>query len=68
MTLLGLLFIFGFLCTRSFLKKRLREYVPAIIAWIIVKFEQILLERFRTILKQGFKNHKNSEIARYPHN
>ena len=68
MTLLGLLFIFEFRCTRVFLKNRLREYVPAMIAWIMAKFEQILWQRFRTILKQGFKNHKNSEKARYPHN
>ena len=51
-----------------FLRNRLREFVPAIIASIMAKFEQILWQRFRTILKQGFKNHKNSEKARYPHN
>ena len=47
---------------------RLREYVPAIIASIIAKFEQILCERFRNILKRSFKHHKNGEIACYPHN
>ena len=36
-------------------------YVPAIIASIMAKFEQILWERFRSILKCSFKNHKNSE-------
>ena len=34
----------------------------------MAKFEQILRERFRNILKRSFKNHKNSEIACYPHN
>ena len=64
------LFIFVFLCTRSFffLRNHLREFVPAIIAWIMAKFEQILRERFRNILKRSFKHHKNIEIARYPHN
>ena len=46
-----------------FLRNRLREYVPAIIASIMAKFEQILWERFGNILKQSFKNHKNSELA-----
>ena len=36
------LFIFVFLCIRSFLRDRLREFVPAIIASIMAKFEQIL--------------------------
>ena len=62
------LFIFVFLCTRSLWRNRLREYVPVIIASIIAKFEQILWERFGNILKRSFKNHKNSEIACYPHN
>ena len=51
-----------------FLRNHLREFVPAIIAWIMAKFEQILRERFRNILKRSFKHHKNIEIARYPHN
>ena len=51
-----------------FLRNRFREYVPAIIASIMAKFEQILWERFRNILKRSFKHHKNSEIACYPHN
>ena len=59
---------FVFLCTRSFLRNRLGGFVPAIIASIMAKFEQILRERFRNILKRSFKNHKNSEIACYPHN
>ena len=42
---------------------RSREYVPVIIASIMAKFEEILWERFRNILKCSFKNHKNSEIA-----
>ena len=62
------LFIFVFLCIRSFLRDRLREFVPAIIASIMAKFEQILWERFRNILKRSFKHHKNSEIVSYPHN
>ena len=63
------LFIFVFLCTRSFfLRNRLREFVPAIIASIMSKFEQILWERFRNILKWSFKRHKNSDIACYPDN
>ena len=66
---LPFLFIFVFLCTRSsFLRNRLKEYAPAIIDSIMAKFEQILWERFGNILKQSFKNHKNSEIACYPHN
>ena len=51
-----------------FLRNRLREFVPAIIASIMAKFEQILWERFGNILKRSFKHHKNSEIACYPHN
>ena len=46
MTLLHFLFIFVFLCTRSFFKKSLREYVPTMIASIMAKFEQILWEHF----------------------
>ena len=49
MTPLRFLFIFVFLRTRTFLKK----YVPAIIASIMAKFEQILWEHFRNILKQS---------------
>ena len=51
-----------------FLRNHLREFVPAIIASFMAKFEQILYERFRDILKRSFKHHKNSEIACYPHN
>ena len=51
-----------------FLRNRLRDYVPAIIAPIMAKFEQILWKRFGNILKQSLKSHKNSEIAYYPHN
>ena len=51
-----------------FLRNRFREFVPAIIASIMAKFEQILRERFQNILKRSFKHHKNSEIACYPHN
>ena len=57
---LRFLFIFEFLC--------IREHEPAIIASIMAKFEQILWERFQNILKRSFKNHKNNEIACYPHN
>ena len=60
--------LFIYLCVslyqEFFSKNRLREYVPAIIASIMAKFEQILWERFRNILKLcSFKNDKNSEIA-----
>ena len=51
-----------------FIRNRLREYVPAIIASIMAKFEQIPWERFWNILKRSYKNHKNSEIACYLHN
>ena len=51
-----------------FWRNRVREYVPAIIASIMAKFEQILWERFRNILKRSFKNHEKSEIACYPLN
>ena len=50
-----------------FLRNRLREFVPAINASIMAKFEQIRCERFRDILKRSFKHHKNSEISYYPH-
>ena len=60
-------FIFVFLCTRSFFEKSLKRVCTAIIASIIAKFEQILGERFRNILKRSFKHHKNTEIACYPH-
>ena len=46
-----------------FSRNRLREYVPALIASIMVMFEQILWERFRDISKCSFKNHQISEIA-----
>ena len=59
MTPLPFKLIFVFLCTRIFLKRnRLREYVPAIIASIMEKFEQILWERLGNILKRSFKNYK----------
>ena len=48
---------------RVFWRNHLREYVPAIIASIMAKFEQILWEHFRNILKCSFKNNENSEIA-----
>ena len=67
MTPLRFLFILVFLYTRIFLRNRLRECVPEIIASIMAKFEQILWLRFVNILKESFKNHKNSEIARYPY-
>ena len=38
-----------------FFKNCLREYVPVIIASIMAKFEQILWERFRNILKRGLR-------------
>ena len=37
-----------------FLRNRLREYVPAIIASDRRKFQQTLCERFGNILKQSF--------------
>ena len=49
---------FIYLCIslyQAFLTNRLREYVPAIIASIMAKFEQILRERFQNILKRSFK-------------
>ena len=51
-----------------FLRNGLSEYVPAIIASIMAKFEQILWERLGNILKRCCKSHENSEIACYPHN
>ena len=51
-----------------FWRNRLREYVPALIASITAKFEQILWERFGNILKRSLKNYKNSEIAYHLHN
>ena len=67
----AIMFFYLSLCfsvPRVFLRNRLREFVAAIIASIMAKFEQILWERFWDILKQRFKHHKNSEIAFYPHN
>ena len=61
--------LFIYLCVslyqEFFWRNRLREYVPAIIASIMAKFQQILWERFRNILTRSFNNHKNSEIACY---
>ena len=37
-----------------FWRNHLREYAPAIIASIMAKFEEILSERFRNILKCSF--------------
>ena len=62
------LFILCFSVPGVFLRNRLREFVPAIIASIISKFKQILWERFRNNLKQSFKHNKNSEIEYYQHN
>ena len=45
-----------------------QEFVRAIRTLIMAKFEQILWERFRNIVKRSFKHHINSEIACYPHN
>ena len=47
LTPLRFLFIFVFLCAGVFLRNRLREFVTAIIASIMAKFEQILCVRFR---------------------
>ena len=54
-----------YLCVsmHQFLRNSFREYVPAIIASIMAKFEQILRERFGNILRRSFKNPKNCEIA-----
>ena len=41
-----------------FWRNRLREYVPAITASIMAKFEQILWEFFGKILKLSFKTVK----------
>ena len=49
---------FLFLCFSVpgvFFTNGLREYVPTIIASIMAKFEQILLEHFGNILKQVFR-------------
>ena len=40
-----------------FLRNRLRKFVPTIIASVMSKFEQILWEHFRNILKRSFKHH-----------
>ena len=39
------------------------KYVPAIIASIIAKFEQMFLRAFWKYFETKFKNHKNSEHA-----
>ena len=57
------IYLYVSLFQEFFEKNRVREYVHAIIAPIMAKFEQILCERFRNILKCSFKNSKNSEIA-----
>ena len=58
-------FIYRFvsLYQEFFWGNRLREYVPAIIASIMAKFEEILWERFPNILKCSFKNHQSNETA-----
>ena len=63
MTLFHFLFIFVFLCTRSFFKKLLKEVCTYHYCLNYGKVWKILWERFGNILKQSFKNHKNSEIA-----
>ena len=57
------LLAFVFLGTRSllFFKNRLRVLAPPLVALIMTKFEQILCERFRNILKQSFKGQKNTK-------
>ena len=62
------IYLFVSLYQVFFWRNRLREYVPAIIASIVAKFQQILWEHFRNILTRSFNNHKNSEIACYPYN
>ena len=64
MTPIRFLFIFAFLCTRSFLKKSLKGVCTC---HNCLQFQQILWERFRNSLTRSFNNHKNSETACYPH-
>ena len=44
-----------------FFKNPLRMLAPPLVALIMTKFEQILCERFRNILKQSFKGQKNTK-------
>ena len=67
-TITFLIYLCVSLYQELFWRNRFSEYVPAIIAPIMVKFEQILWERFGNILKRSLKDHKNSEIACYLHN
>ena len=43
------------------------ELAPPFAASIMAKFEQFLRERFGSILKRGFKGHKNGEWPCYRH-
>ena len=43
------------------IRNRLKELVPPLVASIMAQFEQIQRKRFRNILKQSFKGHKNRE-------
>ena len=45
----------------DFFRNRLGEVVPPLVTSVVAKFEQILWERFGSILKQSFKGPKNSE-------
>ena len=56
------LLAFVFLGSRVFFfKNPLRVLAPPLVALIMTKFEQILCERFRNILKQSFKGQKNTK-------
>ena len=68
MTPFRFLLSFAFFGTRRFFRNRLRELVPPLVASMMAKFEQILWERFRNILKQKSKGHKNSGETCYRHN
>ena len=50
------------------IRNRLKELVPPLVASIMAQFEQIQRKRFRNILKQSFKGHKNREKTFYQHN
>ena len=52
----------------DFFRNRLGEVVPPLVTSVVAKFEQILWERFGSILKQSCKGPKNSKETCYRHN
>ena len=60
---------FCFFVPGVFLRHRLRKYVPAIVASIMAKFEQIFMRAFwKYFESEEVLKSQKCEIACYPHN